>query len=77
MKILVIGSGYVGIVKGMCFAELGSEPLVRSIETQKGSVNDTCSDAKKAAKLLGWNAKTNIETCILNYINRIQNRNCL
>lgn len=77
MKISVIGSGYVGIVTGMCFAELGSKPLVRFIETQKGDVNNTCSDANKAEKLLGWNAQINIETGISHYINWIQNRNCL
>jgi len=54
---------------------LGREPLVRFIETQKGDVNDTCSDANKAAELLGWNAKINIDFGIINYINWIENRN--
>jgi len=35
MKISVIGSGYVGIVTGMCFAELGNEVIFVDVDQKK------------------------------------------
>ena len=35
MKISVIGSGYVGIVTGMCFAELGNDVILVDVDQNK------------------------------------------
>ncbi|MDQ3085514.1 MAG: 3-hydroxyacyl-CoA dehydrogenase NAD-binding domain-containing protein, partial [Actinomycetota bacterium] len=35
MKIAVFGAGYVGLVTGACFAELGHDVVVRDIVTEK------------------------------------------
>mgnify|MGYP001595499239 FL=1 len=35
MKISVIGSGYVGLVSGACFASLGNEVLCVDIDAKK------------------------------------------
>ncbi|HEY4937377.1 MAG TPA: hypothetical protein VII44_12395, partial [Puia sp.] len=35
MKISVVGTGYVGLVTGTCFAETGNDVVCIDIDTQK------------------------------------------
>ena len=37
MKICVIGTGYVGLVTGVCFADLGN--IVHCVDTDVGKIN--------------------------------------
>lgn len=46
----------------------GKEPQIQYIEKQKGDVDDTLSDTTEAQKVLGWNAKTGIDTGLKKYV---------
>ncbi|HEY8242181.1 MAG TPA: UDP-glucose 6-dehydrogenase, partial [Casimicrobiaceae bacterium] len=35
MKITMIGTGYVGLVTGTCFAEVGNDVLCLDVDTRK------------------------------------------
>ena len=35
MKVAIVGSGYVGLVTGTCFAEVGIEVMCVDVDTKK------------------------------------------
>ncbi len=39
MKICIVGTGYVGLVSGTCFAELGNNVICTDVNKKKINVN--------------------------------------
>ncbi|MDD4690397.1 MAG: GDP-mannose 4,6-dehydratase, partial [Eubacteriales bacterium] len=53
---------------------IGKSATIKHIEKQKGDVNDTWADTRKAKELLGWNARTRIDEGLELYVNWIRNQ---
>jgi len=49
MKICVIGTGYVGLVSGVCFADLGN--IVHCVDIDIGKINKLNQWLKKITKI--------------------------
>jgi len=64
MRIAVVGSGYVGLVAGACFADLGHDVILVDNDQQKlAALRKNCSD-NTCSKAICYVQSTNADTGI-------------
>ena len=52
MKIVVIGTGYVGLVSGTCFSEMGNK--VVCVDNNIKKIEMKCIDCKFVVSFVNW-----------------------